>query len=171
MSDVTNLRQQLDAELAGAASRAQQGRQELERANQERQERVKKFDALLERLRPVWTPRLELLRDRFAALVKGQPEVKPHSRSITFSVTSNYRIELKFSAYPDRDVQNLVLEYDLLVIPTLFKYERTSRLEMPMDRVDEAAIGRWLDERILGFVKTYMALQGDSFFLDNLPHE
>ncbi len=172
MSDVTNLRQKLDAELAGAASRVERGKQELERSNQERQERLKKFDALLERLRPVWTPRLELLRDRFAKLAKATPEVKPHARSITFSfASSRYRVELKFSAYPDKDVQGLVLEYDLLIVPILIKYERQARLEMPIDRVDEEAIARWLDERIIAFVKTYVALQGDSFFVENLSPE
>jgi hypothetical protein len=171
MNDLTNLQQQLDAELAGARGRAQQTRQELERANQERQERLKEFDALLERLRPVWTPRLELLRERFAKLVKGQPEVKPHARSITFSFTSKFRVELKLSAYPDQHVQNLVLEYDLLIVPLLAKYDRQARLEMPLDRVDEGAIARWLDERIVSFVKTYVALEGDSFFVDNLTPE
>lgn len=171
MSDVTTLSQQLDAELARATNRAMQDQQELSRANSARQERLKEFDALLERLRPIWLPRLELLRDRFAKLVKVQPEVKPHARSATFSFMSTYHVELKFSAYPDRDVQSLVLEHDLLILPILMKYERHARLEMPMGSVDEAEIGRWLDERILTFVKTYVALQGDSFFLEKLSSE
>ena len=40
-----------------------------------------------------------------------------------------------------------------------------------MDRVDEGAIARWLDERIVSFVKTYVALEGDDFFVDNLTPE
>src|SRR5438270_9686663 len=171
MSDLTTLRQQLDAELAAAMSRATKNQQDVSRANEVRQERLKRFSALLERLRPIWLPRLELLRDRFADLAKVQPELKPSSRSVTFSFTSSYRVELKLSAYPDRDVQNLVLECDVLILPMLMKYERQSRLEMPMERVDEAAIGRWLDERIVAFAKTYVALQGDNFFLEKLAHE
>jgi hypothetical protein len=168
MSDVTNLRQQLDAELSGAVSRAQQTQQAWERFSKGLDERMKKFDALLERLRPIWTPRLELLRDRFAKLAKGEPEVKPHERSITFTFTSKYRVELKLSAYPDKDVRNLVLEYDLLIIPILIKYDRQARLEMPLDSVDEEAIARWLDDRIVAFVKTYVTLQGDEFVEKNV---
>jgi hypothetical protein len=171
MSDMTNLQQQLDAELTGALNRAQQKREELERTNREREERLKQFDALVDRLRPVWAPRLELLRDRFAKLVKGQPEVTPHTRSITFKCTSKYRLELKLSAYPDQNVKNLVLEYDLVIVPLLGKYDRQARLEMPLDRIDEDAIGRWLDERIVSFVKTYVALEGDSFFVEHLTPE
>jgi hypothetical protein len=169
MSDVTNLRKQLDAELAGAKDRAQQIRREWERFGQELEERQEQFDALLERLRPIWVPRLELLRDRFAKVAKAeQPEVKPYARSITFTFTSKYRVELKFSATPDKDVRNLVLECDLLIIPILFKYDRHARLEVPIDRVDEEAVARWLDDRIVSFVKTYVALEGDEFFEQNV---
>ena len=66
------------------------------------------------------------------------------------------------------DVRNLVLESDLLIIPILMKYERVSRLEMPIDSVDEEAIARWLDDRIVSFVKTYVALQGDEFVEQNV---
>jgi hypothetical protein len=169
MSDVTNLRQQLDAELAGAKSRAQQTRREWERFGRDMEERQEKFDALLERLRPIWVPRLELLRDRFTKVAKvEQPEVKRYARSVTFTFTSKYRVELKFSASPDKDVRNLVLEYDLLVIPILVKYDRHVELEMPIDRVDEEAVARWLDDRIVSFVKTYVALEGDDFFEKNV---
>ena len=53
MNDVSNLRKQLDAEPAGATGRARQTRREWERFGQELQERQKKFEALLERLRPI----------------------------------------------------------------------------------------------------------------------
>lgn len=171
MSDVTNLRQQLDAELTGAVRRAQQEKQEFAQVNQERQERLKQFDALLARLQRVWMPRFQLLQERFAKLMQVQPEVKPHARGVTFSFASTYRVQLQLSAYPDRDVRNLVLEYDLLILPMLMKYDRNARLEASLDRVDAEAIGRWLDERLLGFVKTYVALQGNNFLLENLSAE
>src|SRR4051794_28697820 len=168
MSNVTSLRRQLDAELAGATSRAQQNLEEWQRFGRGLEERLKKFDALVERLRPIWTPRLELLRERFAPIARAEPQVKPQARSITFSFASTYRVELKFSAAPDKDAQNLVLECDLLIIPILMKFERNVRLEMPIDRVDEEAVARWVDDRVVAFVKTYVALQGDEFFEKNV---
>lgn len=170
MSDVTNLQQRLDAELGGAASRARQDRHEAAQADKERQARLKQFEAVLERLRPVWTPRLELLRDRFVKIVKVEPEVKPYTRGVTFAFTSrDYRVDLKVSVSPDQDVRHLVLDYDLLIIPMTMKYDRHARLEVPLDRVDEAAVARWMDDQLVAFVKTFVALQGDSFFLENFP--
>ena len=81
----------------------------------------------------------------------------------------DYRVDLKLSASPDQDVRHLVLDYDLLIIPMTMKYDRHARLEVPIDRADDAAIGSWLDDRLVAFVKTYVALQGDSFFLNNFP--
>jgi hypothetical protein len=57
----------------------------------------------------------------------------------------------------------MVLKYDLLILPILIKFDQHAELVMPLDRVDEEAVGRWLDERILAFVQTYMTLQGDDF--------
>ena len=170
MSDVSTLQQRLDAELSGASKRAQQDRQEIAQENQERQTRLKQFEAVLERLRPVLMPRLELLRDRFGKMVQVKPDVKPYSRGVTFAFTSHdYRVDLKFSATPDQAVRNLVLDYELFIVPMTMKYDRHARLEVPLDRVDEGAIVRWLDEQIVTFVKTFIALQGDSFFLENFP--
>ena len=168
MSDVANLKSQLDAELGGAVSRAQQRQQAFDKENQERKQRVEKLDAVLERLRKVWGPRLEMLKERFANVAKVQPDIRPHARGVTFSFSSpTDAVDLKFSAYPDRDVQKLILDYDLQIIPMLMPFDRTAQLEMPLDKIDEAAVGKWLDEQILKFVKTFIKLRGDEFFREH----
>lgn len=84
------------------------------------------------------------------------------------SFVSKFRVELKFSIEPDKDVRNRVVEYDLLIHPILMKYNRHSTLEMPIDEVDEGALATWTDERILEFVRTNIALQGDDFVADQI---
>ncbi len=168
MSSVATLSQRLDAELAGATNRARQEQQGTAQAVQERQARLQQFEALLEHLRPVILPRLDMLKERFAKFIKVEPEVKPYKREITFSFASHdYRVDLKLSATPDYGVRNLVLDYDLLIIPMTMNYNRHAQLEVAIDRPDEVAVARWLDDRLVEFVKTYVTLQGDSFFLEN----
>lgn len=170
MPEINDLKERIDAQLAAAARRAELGRREAEREQQDRAARLARFDAAVELFCTIWRPRLELLRDRFAELVNVNPVIKPHAREATFSFASDrYTIELKFSAGPDNDVRNLILEYDLRIIPVLMKFESHSRLVQPLDRIDERAVEAWLDERILGFVGTYVALQGDTFFLERMP--
>ncbi|MCE9561563.1 MAG: hypothetical protein K8U57_05870 [Planctomycetes bacterium] len=169
MSEINTLQEQIDAQFTAAARRAEVGRQEAAREQQDRDARLAKFDAVVELFCTIWRPRLELLRSRFAELVKVNPVIKPHNREATFSfVSERYKIELKFSAGPDYDIRNLVLEYDLQIIPVLIKFDSHSRLVQPLDNIDERAVADWLDERILGFVSTYVALQGDTFFLEHM---
>jgi hypothetical protein len=169
MSDVSGLKGRLDAEMEAARARAQQSREGMLRENEQRQQRLARFTEVVGRLRDVWGPRLELLRDRFTGYVEAQPEVKPYARRITFSFASRgSSVKLTFSAVPDQQVRNLVLDYELEILPILMKFERNDRLEMPLDNVDEGAVARWLDDRIISFVQTYVKLQGDDFFRTNL---
>lgn len=169
MSDINSLREQIDAQLTAAAQRGESVRFQAAREQQEREARLAQFDAAVDLFCTVWRPRLELLRNRFAELVKVDPVIRPHSREATFSFASaQYKIELKFSAGHDHDIRNLVLEYELQIIPVLIKFDSHSRLVQPLDQIDGQVVANWLDERILGFVNTYVTLQGDSFFLEHL---
>jgi len=109
--------------------------------------------------------------EQFSDLVEVNPVIQPHSRESTFSFASDkYRVELKFSDGPDKDVRQMILDYDLTIIPALMKFDGHRRLELPLDQVNEEVLVQWLDERILEFVDTYIALQGDDFFLEHMAH-
>jgi hypothetical protein len=169
MSEIRSLSDRIDSEFAEAIARASECQKQLVRELEERQLRLVKFDAAVELFCTHWRPRLELLRQRFAELVKVNPVIMPHRRESTFSFTSEkYSIELRFSAGPDHDVRNLVLEYNLRIIPMLIKFESHNEMVVPLDQIDEEAVASWLDERILAFVRTYVALQGDTFVQDHL---
>jgi YHS domain-containing protein len=45
----------------------------------------------------------------------------------------------------------------LEIVPTFFHFEPHSELAFPLDAVDEEAAGRWVDDRIVDFVRTYIA--------------
>ena len=168
MSDANTLKGRIDAELGAARKRVEDQKAAVQSAHEELSKRLVVYNTVVERLRPIWKPRLELLLERFAGLAEGKPELREHTRQITFHFkSSKYHIDLTLASFPDRDIRNLVLEYNLKVIPILVKFEDHARMEMPLDRVDEAAVARWVDDRIVSFVQTYVPLQGDDFFLDN----
>jgi hypothetical protein len=64
-------------------------------------------------------------------------------------------IQLMFSASVDDEVKTLLLDYELTIIPVFMKFEKNSRLEQPLDKVDDAAVSKWIDERLLSFVETW----------------
>jgi YHS domain-containing protein len=45
------------------------------------------------------------------------------------------------------------------------KFDSHDEVEFPLDAVDEAALGKWLDDRIISFVKTYLSLHENQYYL------
>jgi YHS domain-containing protein len=45
------------------------------------------------------------------------------------------------------------------------KFEKNQRLEMPLDKIDPEAVGRWIDDRILDAVRTYLQVHQNSYYL------
>jgi YHS domain-containing protein len=72
---------------------------------------------------------------------------------------------LTLTASPNADVTRLVLDYELLVIPMLFEYQRHARLEMPLDAVDSDAVGAWLDDQLVSCVGTYLSMLDNEFYI------
>jgi YHS domain-containing protein len=166
MAAPNSLLERIDAEINAANQRVKQLQSQKVEEFQGRQQRLEQFDKILERLRDVWRPRLEALAQKFGERVDVQPQVAPANRSAKFEFQSDLaRIDLRFSAAPDSEVRNVVFKYDLSIIPILMKFDSHDEIEFPLDAVDEAALGKWLDDRIISFVKTYLSLHENQYYL------
>jgi YHS domain-containing protein len=114
----------------------------------------------------VWRPRLEALAQKFGERVDVMPVVEPGRRSASFAFKSELaRIDLRFAVAPDPDVNNVVFTYDLEIIPILMKFDSHSEIEFPLDAVDTEALGEWLDDCIIRFVKSYLAMRENQYYL------
>jgi len=165
-NDVQNLLARIDSEFARARTQMDQMRKSKVEEHQGRQARLALFEQACERLKGVWRPRLEALQKAFGEKVQVQPHFETGRRQASFAFDSNLaRINLTFTATTDLDVRNLVLEYTLRLLPVLMSIPDHERLEQPFDRIDEKAIGAWIDERIVDFVKTYLAVHENEFYL------
>jgi len=165
-SDVEGLLARIDAEFTRARTKVDELRKEKVEELHGRRSRLELFEKACERLKAVWGPRLEALRKAFGEKVKVEPHADTGRRQATFAFDSNLaRITLTFTATTDVDVRNLVLDYSLLVLPVLMTYPDRARLDQPLDRIDEKAIGDWIDERIVDFVKTYLSIHENEFYL------
>lgn len=166
MADVSSLMQRIDAEFAAVEKSIKSFQQEEVAAHQGREQRMETFHQVCDRLKEVWEPRLAALAKHFGEKVKVTPKITPAQRAAEFAFRSPLaEIVLKFSATTDFDVRKLVLNSDLHLLPILMKYEPHSQAEFPLDNVDPAAVGKWLDDRIVEFVKTYLALHQNEYYL------
>jgi YHS domain-containing protein len=166
MPDVDTLLSRIDAEFKTSESKQKQFQQTQVQQYQEREARLKKLEQVFEELRGLWGPRLEALAKKFGEGVKVTPTVSKGARQATFRFQSPLaRIDLRFSAGADSDVTKVMLAYDLNILPILMEFEKHSEISFPLDRVDRAPIEKWFDDRIVAFVKTYLALQQNEYYL------
>jgi YHS domain-containing protein len=166
MPSISELSDRINSEFSAAEAREKQLQTERVQAYQDRQTRLEKFTQLLEQLREVWRPRLEVLSKKFGERVDVKPTIEPGKRSATFSFQSKLaRIKLTFSVSPDSDVRNLVCAYDLDIMPILMKFDKHDEITFPLDAIDETALGKWIDDRIVGFVHTYLSLHENQYYL------
>jgi YHS domain-containing protein len=166
MADVTNLVKRIDAEFAGLDERVKRAQAEHLQEHQQRQQRLAEFEKQLADLREVWKPRLAALLERFSGKVKVTPQLTSTSREATMEFQSNLaRIKLRLSASTDRDVRNLILDYNLEIIPVLMQFDSHQRAEWPLDSLDRQAVGAWVDDRLVDFVKTYLSLHENEWYL------
>lgn len=166
MADVNSLVSRIDAEFAAVEKQVKEFQAQQVQDYQGRQQRLELFAKACEQLREAWRPRLEALANRFGDKVKVTPTVTPTGREATFKFRSPLAdIVLRFSAATDFEVRNLVLDYNLHILPVLLKFEPHVRAEFPLEAIDSGAVARWVDDRIVDFVKTYLALNQNEHYL------
>lgn len=166
MSTVEELTVRIRRELAENAQRMKQFQTQKVEEHHARQAREGQLEQWLDSLRDVWRPRLEALAHEFGDRLKATPHVTPGRREALFEVTSPLAsIKLKFTASANADVTELVLTYDLDILPILMKFERHSEIAFPLDKIDEAKMAEWVDDRIITFVRTYLEMHSNQYYL------
>lgn len=166
MSDVNNLAGRIDAEFSAVGAKVKHFQADQVEKHKARQKRLDQLGALFEQMRDIWRPRLELLVKKFGDRLQSTPRIEPSTREVTFRVESRLaNIRLKFAAFTDRDVEKLILSYDLEIIPVLMRFKPHAELEFPLNAVDKAAATKWIDDRIIDFVQTYFSMGENEIYL------
>ena len=95
-----------------------------------------------------------------------KPDNEPHSGEVVFAFESPLaRIQLKLGFFHDADVRHVAIDYDLRIIPVLLQFEPNAQLEQPIETFDENRAAEWLDDRIIAFVRTYLAIHEHSNYV------
>lgn len=166
MAETQKLADRIDAAFASIEQRRAQFRADETRKHQEWEQRVAQLNQVFDRLREVWKPPLETLIAKFGDKVKATPKLMPSTRDISLDFHSDVaKIRLRFRATADAEIRKLILHYDLEIIPILMQFDAHAELEMPLDAVDSNAVARWIDDRIVSFVDTYITAHEHKYYL------
>jgi YHS domain-containing protein len=159
MTDINTLISRIDQELAADVKDQKAAWEAITAASRERGPRLQRYEAVAKHIIELLKPRLAAFIERFKAVVKAEPSVREHTRALnlTFAATVA-KVTLLFEVYPDSEVNNVHLECTQEIIPVMVRYDKQSVLEFPLDGVRDDAVVQWFDERIIAFVKAYLAL-------------
>jgi YHS domain-containing protein len=135
---------------------------QAETTRQEIQARFQKFLPIAERIVAMVREKLEALRERvkFDATPSDVQTERFYSRSVTLDVKSELAgtVKLNFRLGHDSDVRNIMLDYNLEIIPVFFKYNAHARLDMPLEAFNEAAVSKWLDDCLIQFANDFLEM-------------
>jgi YHS domain-containing protein len=166
MVDVADLLKRIDAEFHALDGKIEDARAERLQEHRERRKRLAAFEKQMEAVPPVWEPRLKALQQRFGDQMKVTPVLTSTSRQVTLEFQSDLaRIRLRFSVSTDREVRQLILNYDLEIIPVFMQFDSHREAEWPLEGFDMAKAADWLDDRIVDFVRTYLSLHENEHYL------
>jgi len=159
MSSVSDLEQRIDKAFSAVKDKAQQQMQERLQEFQARQALLTEYEKAQAKIVETAKPRLEALAKRAGERVKVTPSVSQTRRAATFEFKTNKAlIVLTFSVAPDQAVKRAIVEYELKVVPVLWKFDKHAEFSTPIDKVDTAALTKWLDDRILAFVELFIQI-------------
>ena len=159
MTNLDTLINRIDQEIAAEVVRQKTGWAEVVLANRERELRLQRYETEAKHIIELVKPRLDAFIERFKAVVKAEPVVRQHTRAVnlTFAATVA-KATLCFEVFPDQNVNNVRLECTQEIIPVVVLYYKQPVLEFPLGGVKDDAVVQWFDDRIVAFVKAYVAL-------------
>ena len=168
MADINSFVKRIDEQVAQARARVEQLQSEAQQSYEGRKQRYQTFLKVLEDLRGVAAPRLEKLGER--CKFEATPTESADGKSVTLNFqTPVARVRLRLSATHYAEVRNLVLGYDLEILPIFIKFNPHAELQIPIDKVDRAMVESWLDDRLVEFAQTYVTIHfTDQYHQDHM---
>jgi hypothetical protein len=159
MTSVGALLERIDQEVAAELERQRAAWAEAAAADHERGLRLKRYETAAQHVIELLKPRLQSFAERFKAVVKAEPVDRAPTRAVTLTFDATVATtRLTFEVSPDPDVRQVRLECVQEIVPVLVRCDRRSVFEFPPDAVPDDAVVRWFDDRLVAFVKCYLAL-------------
>lgn len=165
MSDISDLTARMDRVFAEVKEKAKQQQQSMLQEHLERQKRLGDYEKAQARVIEVAKPRLQALAARAGDRAVVTPSTSQDKRGVKFEFKSSVAaIKLSFSVAPDLQIRNVIVQYNLQIVPVLWKFESSASFSTPIDAMDVDALAKWLDDRIIDFVELFMKIHASEVY-------
>jgi YHS domain-containing protein len=120
------------------------------------------------KVREIFGPRSDALVARFKDIIHLSADVRDDFSKLAFSFDSSLaKVTLRFNFAHDEEVRTMTLIYDLEILPILMKFDNHSTLEQPLTAFDGQAVTEWLESRMLSFVRSFVELNENQYYLND----
>lgn len=162
MPDPQDLEAKIQQKLQSAQEKLQTQKQGLTQKMGLRDEREKQFGEVVSHLaESIIEPRLGAIGRSFsnATLTHADTSIGRHW-AWSFARTPQYpaTVKLAIGVSHDEEVEKLLFQYSLEILPIYFQFPQHAELSMPLGGIDETAIADWIEERVLEFVDVYLQI-------------
>ncbi len=168
MSDLNEFEERVKARLRQAEQRRTAYEEQVRRRTAELLERSQQFRQTADHLlQSVIRPRIE----KVTAFL-GNGELLPAEVVGRYRCASRFRPAGRFPSTTrlcmglshDGQFEQLLLLYDLEILPVPFPFESSDQHDLPRHAVDDERVIAWADERLLQFVDTYLRVKDGEVF-------
>jgi YHS domain-containing protein len=170
MSSVDELKKSLQGEFDNARRRLQSALDAAEERDRKLQARYQQFLKSAERVRTILTPRVAAFEASLKGAHKsvtrldiGSGEKQDQGTVVAFQFPHTEEcpayLALRFELSHDESIENLLLTYDLEMMPIFIQFKKHDELASPVDRLDEPAITDWFDRCAVEFTRTFVEMQ------------
>jgi YHS domain-containing protein len=170
-SSVDELVKRLSAEVTSAAERIRELQTEAGKEFLGQEKRALVFVPLADHIQAILQLRLDAFMDvdvfkdiqQTVSLEKQGADGRGfHGRMtrlvVPFSDRCPANVELSFHLGHDGPVENAFLDYKLDIVPIFIKFDSHDQLVIPIANPNDAAIGAWIDDKLVEFTRTYFKL-------------
>jgi len=173
MIDLQYLELKIQQRLESAEQKDRLLQEKLQARMAEMEKRYTTFEQLADEIMTdVIDPRMDQLVSFFgnAKLLERDDAGRHYSVArLDHSARFPASVKLTLSIAHDTEIENLLLVYDLGILPIFFKFESHDQACLPLDEFGQEQILQWVDEKILLFVDTYLRLgQTEQYQQNNL---
>lgn len=171
MAALEEFSRQIEARLVAARHEPRWQPAETVQFMAELEPRRRRFEEIAPRLvDTIVRPRLQAVASYFPNAAPDRADRSDRS-AYWFGYCERFPADTKVEIAVEHDerVDNLVIHYELYIMPVFLKFDPHDKLTMPLDKVDEVAIEDWVEAKLLGFLDTYLRIdRGEEDFEDEV---
>jgi YHS domain-containing protein len=172
MTEMDDLEQRIKERLAVSEEGRRLRENHLQEVMKQWEDRHARYTAVADHLmQVVIRPRIEKLKDHFDNATLPEARNSRHTSFCEFAHCPRFpaTVRLEFAVTRDGEATTLIVQCNVEILPVFIQFEARDQLCMQLEAVTEDKVTAWVEDKILGFVDTYLKLEtADPYQSENM---